>query len=167
MPPETRRPAAQHLERRRQVQLRRCTIAVDSRQTRALRHLPHQREQMPPTSRDPHLSAGERALSVALGLGLAAAATKPRPNPLLNVLALAAGAALAYRGASGYCHLKAKLAENESYRDWLPGGRGEHERYASGRPGYAPPTSDPRVSDYGPDRLPTPAPHGPTIPSSI
>lgn len=70
-------------------------------------------------SGDPHLSTGERALSIGLGLGLAAAATKPRPNPLLNLLALAAGAALAYRGATGYCHLKAALGGRHGGR--LPG----------------------------------------------
>jgi hypothetical protein len=38
---------------------------------------------------------------VILGLGLAAAAAKPRPNLLLNVLGLAAGSYLAWRGATG------------------------------------------------------------------
>jgi uncharacterized membrane protein len=63
------------------------------------------------TSGDPHLSFGERAVSVVLGLGLAAAAAKPRPNPLLNLLALAGGSYLAYRGATGYCPVKAALAD--------------------------------------------------------
>lgn len=49
----------------------------------------------------------ERSLSVVGGLMLAAAAATPRPNPLLNVLALAAGSYLAYRGATGYCPIKA------------------------------------------------------------
>ena len=49
----------------------------------------------------PNLSMPERAISLVVGLGLAAAAAKPRPNPLLNVLALAGGAFLAYRGATG------------------------------------------------------------------
>ncbi|HEV2557026.1 MAG TPA: YgaP-like transmembrane domain [Microvirga sp.] len=57
----------------------------------------------------PHLSMKERGVSLALGLGLAAAGVQPRPNPLLNVLALAAGSYLAYRGATGYCPLKAAI----------------------------------------------------------
>ena len=48
--------------------------------------------------------------SVVIGLGLAAAGAKPRANPLLNVLALAAGAMLAIRGATGHCPVKAALA---------------------------------------------------------
>jgi len=63
---------------------------------------------------EPNLSWTERAISVAAGLGLAAAAAKPRPNPLLNVLALAAGSYLAYRGATGYCPMKAALVEDGS-----------------------------------------------------
>lgn len=59
----------------------------------------------------PELEFGERSLSVLLGLGLAASAARPRPNPLLNVLALAAGSYLAYRGATGYCPVKAALAD--------------------------------------------------------
>jgi uncharacterized membrane protein len=59
---------------------------------------------------DQNLSFQERALSVVIGLGLAAAGAKPRPNPLLNVLALAAGAMLAIRGATGHCPVKAALA---------------------------------------------------------
>src|SRR4051794_21590197 len=58
---------------------------------------------------EPNLSFNERALSALAGLGLAAAAVKPRPNPLLNVLALVAGSALAIRGATGYCPVKAAL----------------------------------------------------------
>jgi uncharacterized membrane protein len=58
---------------------------------------------------DQNLSFQERALSV-VGIGLAAAGAKPRPNPLLNVLALAAGAMLAIRGATGHCPVKAALA---------------------------------------------------------
>jgi hypothetical protein len=72
------------------------------------------------TSGDPHLSFGERAVSVVLGLGLAAAATKPRPNPLLNLLALVGGSYLAYRGASGYCPIKAALAEPGRHRHLPP-----------------------------------------------
>lgn len=52
------------------------------------------------------LSTMQRGLYVAIGLGLAASATKPRPNPLLNVLALAGGAYLAWRGAVGTCPVK-------------------------------------------------------------
>ncbi|HEY9568940.1 MAG TPA: YgaP-like transmembrane domain [Thalassobaculum sp.] len=59
----------------------------------------------------PELSTGERVLSVAGGLMLAAAGTRPRPNMLLSVLAVAAGSYLAYRGATGYCPLKAALAD--------------------------------------------------------
>lgn len=57
----------------------------------------------------PHLSMTERGVSLALGLGLAAAGVQPRPNPLLMVLALAAGSYLAYRGATGYCPVKAMI----------------------------------------------------------
>ncbi|HWL79359.1 MAG TPA: hypothetical protein VNR89_00260 [Roseomonas sp.] len=57
------------------------------------------------------LSSGERALYVVAGLVMAAAAAKPRPNPLLNVLALGAGAYLAWRGAEGSCPVKAMLTE--------------------------------------------------------
>jgi hypothetical protein len=64
------------------------------------------------TSGDPRLTLVERAVSVAAGLFLAAAATKPRPNPLLNILALAGGSYLAYRGATGYCLVKAALADH-------------------------------------------------------
>jgi len=56
-----------------------------------------------------NLSMKERGISLALGLGLAAAGARPRPNPLLNVLALAGGAYLALRGASGRCPIKAAL----------------------------------------------------------
>ena len=61
---------------------------------------------------DPNLSWSERGISLAIGLGLAAAGAQPRPNPLLNVLALAAGSYLAYRGATGHCPVKAALIEN-------------------------------------------------------
>jgi len=57
----------------------------------------------------PHLTMTERGLSVALGLGIAAAGIKPRPNPLLNVLALGVGSYLAYRGATGYCPVRAAI----------------------------------------------------------
>jgi uncharacterized membrane protein len=61
-------------------------------------------------SGDPRLSVGERTISVILGLCIAAAGAKPRPNVILNVAALAAGSYLAYRGATGYCPMKAALA---------------------------------------------------------
>jgi uncharacterized membrane protein len=64
-------------------------------------------------SPNPHLSMPERAVSVIAGLGLAAAAARPRPNLLLNLIALAAGGYLAYRGATGYCPAKAALAEDQ------------------------------------------------------
>jgi uncharacterized membrane protein len=57
----------------------------------------------------PELSTGERIGSVVVGLMIAAAGAKPRPNVLLNVAALAAGSYLAYRGATGYCPIKAAL----------------------------------------------------------
>ncbi len=57
------------------------------------------------------LSMTERMWSAVGGLVLAAAAAKPRPNTVLSIMALGAGAALAYRGATGYCPLKAALAD--------------------------------------------------------
>ncbi len=62
------------------------------------------------TSGHTNLSMGERSLSVVVGLALAAAAAQPRPNKLLSLAALVAGGALAYRGATGYCAVKANLA---------------------------------------------------------
>ena len=63
-------------------------------------------------TRDPagELSMKERAISTGIGLFLAASAAKPRPNKVLSVLALLGGAALAYRGTTGYCPAKAPLA---------------------------------------------------------
>ena len=58
---------------------------------------------------DPHLSPGERLLSVIVGLGLTSVAAQPRPNVFLSMLALAGGSYLAYRGATGYCIVKASL----------------------------------------------------------
>lgn len=58
---------------------------------------------------EPNLSAAERGVYMLAGLGLAAAAVKPRPNPLLNVLALAGGSYLAWRGYVGNCPIKAAL----------------------------------------------------------
>jgi uncharacterized membrane protein len=60
------------------------------------------------------LSMTERAVSTVIGLALAGAAAKPRPNAVLSMLALAGGAALAYRGATGYCPLKAALAGQQN-----------------------------------------------------
>jgi hypothetical protein len=56
-----------------------------------------------------NLSFGERAAYIAAGLGIAAAGAKPRPNLLLNVLALAGGAMLAWSGYVGRCPVKAAL----------------------------------------------------------
>jgi hypothetical protein len=62
-----------------------------------------------------NLSTGERAAYVIGGLGLAAAAAKPRPNMVLNVVALAAGVYLAWRGAEGYCPVKAALVDQDTH----------------------------------------------------
>jgi threonine/homoserine/homoserine lactone efflux protein len=58
---------------------------------------------------EPNLSTTERSVYMLAGLGLAAAAAKPRPNPLLNILALAGGSYLAWRGYMGRCPVKAAL----------------------------------------------------------
>jgi hypothetical protein len=58
---------------------------------------------------EPNLSTTERGIYMIAGLGLAAAAAKPRPNPLLNVLALAGGSYLAWRGYVSNCPVKAAL----------------------------------------------------------
>ncbi len=58
---------------------------------------------------EPNLSTMERGAYLLAGLGLAAAAARPRPNPLLNILALAGGSYLAWRGSVGYCPVKAAL----------------------------------------------------------
>ena len=63
---------------------------------------------------NPHLSSGERLLSVVVGLGLTSMAAQPRPNVFLSMLALASGSYLAYRGATGYCIVKASLDDNHS-----------------------------------------------------
>ena len=60
-------------------------------------------------SGEQNLSAKERAIYVTAGLGLAAAGARPRRNPLLNVLALAGGAYLAWSGYQGHCAVKAAL----------------------------------------------------------
>ncbi len=63
---------------------------------------------------DPHLSSGERLLSIVVGLGLTSLAAQPRPNVFLSMLALASGSYLAYRGATGYCVVKASLDDKHS-----------------------------------------------------
>ena len=65
------------------------------------------------TDADPHLSSGERLLSVLLGLGLTSVAAQPRSNVFVSMLALASGSYLAYRGATGFCIVKASL--NDKY----------------------------------------------------
>jgi hypothetical protein len=62
-----------------------------------------------PFEGEQNLSFPERAMYIAAGLGLAAAGAKPRPNLLLNVLAIAGGASLAWAGYSGRCPVKAAL----------------------------------------------------------
>lgn len=64
------------------------------------------------TSAERNLSPTERAIYIAAGLGLAAAGAQPRPNALLNVLALAGGAYLAWSGYQGHCAVRAALAES-------------------------------------------------------
>ena len=51
----------------------------------------------------------ERPTVLADAARLAAAGAKPRPNPLLNILALAGGSYLAWRGYMGTCPVKAAL----------------------------------------------------------
>lgn len=63
---------------------------------------------------NPHLSPGERLLSVVVGLGLTSMAAQPRPNVFLSMLALAGGSYLAYRGATGYCVVKASLDDKHA-----------------------------------------------------
>jgi uncharacterized membrane protein len=65
---------------------------------------------------DRNLSTTERALSVVGGLGLAAMAAKPRPSKLLSLLALVGGSALAIRGATGHCSVKAMLTGDDHTR---------------------------------------------------
>jgi hypothetical protein len=62
-------------------------------------------------SMDQNLTTQQRAIYMLAGLGIAAAGVKPRPNPLLNVLALAAGSYLAWRGYEGSCPIKAALLD--------------------------------------------------------
>jgi hypothetical protein len=56
-----------------------------------------------------NLAMGERAIYLAAGLGLAAAGARPRPNLLLNILAISAGAYMAWSGYTGRCPAKAML----------------------------------------------------------
>ncbi len=67
-----------------------------------------------------NLNASQRALYMVAGLGLAAAGVTPRPNPLLNVLALASGAYLAWRGYEGSCPVKAALFDGGHDQEFLP-----------------------------------------------
>ena len=78
---------------------------------------------------EPNLSWSERAMYIAVGLGLAAAGAKPRPNPLLNVLALAGGSYLAWRGYVGQCPVKAMLVDT---RNSQQGRLAERERPTRG-----------------------------------
>jgi threonine/homoserine/homoserine lactone efflux protein len=68
-----------------------------------------------------NLSTTERALYIVGGLGLAAAGAKPRPNPLLNILALAGGAYIAWRGYVGQCPVKAMLTDQSEARERIAG----------------------------------------------
>ena len=61
-------------------------------------------------SGEQNLSMTERSLSVVGGLALAALAAKPRPNMWLSVGALLVGSALAIRGATGHCAMKAAMS---------------------------------------------------------
>lgn len=63
-----------------------------------------------------NISMAERALSVVGGLALAAVAAQPRPNKLLSLAALAAGVALAVRGATGHCAVKALITQDDHGR---------------------------------------------------
>lgn len=80
-----------------------------------------------------NLSFGERAASV--GFGLAAAAAGLRRGGFLGALMGIAGGALALRGASGHCALKAALQQGD-FRPMLPGtsGRGPDRQHPVGGP---------------------------------
>ena len=60
-----------------------------------------------------NLSATERTVSVVAGLALAALGAKPRPNKVLSLAAIMAGSALAIRGATGHCGLKAMMSRDK------------------------------------------------------
>lgn len=62
---------------------------------------------------DTNLSTTERAVSVVAGLALAAVGAKPRPNKFLSLAAILAGSALAIRGATGHCSIKAMISPEE------------------------------------------------------
>jgi len=66
-----------------------------------------------------NLNSSQRAMYMLAGLGLAASSLKPRPNPLLNVLALASGAYLAWRGYEGNCPIKAAMIDESDDRPRL------------------------------------------------
>ena len=54
-------------------------------------------------SGEKNLGFAERTVSVVAGLAIAAIGAQPRPNPLLSLAAIAIGATLAIRGATGHC----------------------------------------------------------------
>ena len=65
-------------------------------------------------SGDQNLSMTERTLSVVGGLALAAVGAQPRPNKWLSLAAILAGSALAMRGATGHCGVKALMHEADA-----------------------------------------------------
>ena len=65
-------------------------------------------------STETNLSTTERALSIVGGLVLAAVGAQPRPNKILSLVAIVAGSALAIRGATGHCGLKAVMGGTSS-----------------------------------------------------
>jgi len=72
------------------------------------------RERIVISADDGQLSFAERALSVVLGLGIAPAPAKPRPNVVLNILGLAAGSYLAWRGATGRDPLNVSVLDDRA-----------------------------------------------------
>ena len=70
---------------------------------------------------EPNLSTGERVASVALGL--AAAAGGLQRGGALGLVMGIAGGALAMRGASGYCAMKAALQDRDASRQLTQDGR--------------------------------------------
>lgn len=56
-----------------------------------------------------NLTKTERAVSLDLWFGLAGVAARAAHDKLLRLAALVAGAALALRGATGHCSMKAAL----------------------------------------------------------
>lgn len=63
---------------------------------------------------DHNLSFTERSVSIVGGLALAAAGAQPRPNKVLSLLVVLAGVALAIRGATGHCAVKAAMGDASS-----------------------------------------------------